>query len=151
MDLCWQCNVSAFNMLSRLVTAFLPRCQRLLVSWLQKPSAVILEPKKIKSVTFSIVSPSICYEMMGLDAMIFVFWMLRFFVVVCLFECWFLSQLFHSPVLPSPRGSLVPLHFLPLGWYHRHTWGCCYFSWQSWSSLWVIQPRISHGVLCISV
>ena len=61
-----------FNTLSRLVIAFLPRSKRLLISWLQSPSAVILEPKKIKSVTISIVSPSICHEVMGLDAMIFV-------------------------------------------------------------------------------
>jgi len=64
-----------FNMLSRLVTAFLPRSKHLLISWLQSPSAVILEPKKIKSVTVSIVSPSICHEVMGPDAMILVFWM----------------------------------------------------------------------------
>ena len=65
-----------FNMLSGLVIAFLPRNKCLLLSWLQSPSAVILEappPKKIKSVTVSIVSPSICHEMMGLDAMILVF------------------------------------------------------------------------------
>ena len=62
-----------FNMLSRLVIAFLPRSKRLLISWLQSPSAVILEPKKIKSVTASIVSPPICHEVMGLDAMILVF------------------------------------------------------------------------------
>ena len=61
-----------FNMLSRLVIAFLPRSKHLLISWLQSPSAVILEPKKIKSVTISIVFPSICHEVMGLDAMIFV-------------------------------------------------------------------------------
>ena len=67
-----------FNMLSRLVIAFLPRSKCLLISWLQSPSAVILEPKKIKSVTVSIVSPSICYEGMGPDAMILVFWMLSF-------------------------------------------------------------------------
>src|SRR5574338_376416 len=59
-----------FNMLSRLVIAFLSRSKRLLISWLQSPSAVILEPKKIKSVTVSIVSPSICHEVMGLDAVI---------------------------------------------------------------------------------
>ena len=59
-----------FNMLSRLVLAFLPRSKHLLISWLQSPSAVILEPKKIKSVTLFIVSPSICHEVMGLDAMI---------------------------------------------------------------------------------
>ena len=67
-----------FNMLSRLVIAFLPSSKRLLISWLQSPPAVNLEPKKIKSVTVFIVSPSICHEMMGPDAMIFVFWMLSF-------------------------------------------------------------------------
>ena len=60
-----------FNMLSRLVIAFLPRSKCLLISWLQPPSAVILETPKLKSVTVSIVSPSICHEMMGPDAMIF--------------------------------------------------------------------------------
>ena len=62
-----------FNMLSRLVIAFLPRNKCLLISWLQSPSMVILEPKKIKSVTVSIASPSICHEVMGPDAMILVF------------------------------------------------------------------------------
>jgi len=62
-----------FNMLSRLVIAFLPRSKHLLISWLQSPSAVILEPPKIKSLTVSIVSPSICHELMGLVAMILVF------------------------------------------------------------------------------
>ena len=60
-----------FNMLSRFVIAFLPRSKRLLISWLQSPSAVILEPPKIKSDTVSTVSPSICHEMMGPDSMIF--------------------------------------------------------------------------------
>ena len=60
-----------FNMLSSLVITFLPRSKRLLISWLQS-SAVILEPPKVKPVTVSIVSPSICHEVMGLDAMIFV-------------------------------------------------------------------------------
>ena len=62
-----------FNMLSRLVIAFLSRSKCLLISWLQAPSAVILEPKKIKSDTVSIVSPSIYHEVMGPDAMILVF------------------------------------------------------------------------------
>ena len=62
-----------FNMQSRLVIIFLPRSKRLLISWLQSPSAVIWEPKKIKSDTVSTVSPSICHEVMGPDAMIFVF------------------------------------------------------------------------------
>ena len=75
-----------FNMLSRFVIAFLPRSKHLLISWLQSPYAVILEPHTIKSLTVSIVSPSICHEVMGLD---------------------------HSPLPLSSRGSLVLLHFLP--------------------------------------
>ena len=59
-----------FNMLSRLAIAFLPKSKHHLVSWLQSPSAVILEPKKLKSATVSTVSPSICHEVMGPDAMI---------------------------------------------------------------------------------
>ena len=62
-----------FNMLSRFVIAFLPRSKSLLISWLQSPSAVILEPNKIKSDTVSTVSPPISHEVMELDAMIFVF------------------------------------------------------------------------------
>ena len=62
-----------FNMLSRLVTAFLPKSKRLLIARLQSPSVVILEPKKIKLLTVSIVSPFICHEVMGLDAMLLVF------------------------------------------------------------------------------
>ena len=62
-----------FNMLSRLVIVFLPRSKHLLISWLQSPSIVILEPKNMKSLTVSIISPSICREVMGPDAMILVF------------------------------------------------------------------------------
>ena len=62
-----------FNVLSRLVITFLPRTKRLLISWLQSPSAVILESQKIKSDTVSTVSPSICHQVMGPDAMIFIF------------------------------------------------------------------------------
>ena len=62
-----------FNILSKLVITFFPRSKRLLISWLQSPSAVILDPQKVKSDTVSIVSPSISYEVMGPDAMIFVF------------------------------------------------------------------------------
>ena len=70
MDLYQQSNVFAFQHVSRLVIAFLPKSKRFLISWLQSPPAVILELKKIKSVMISIVFSSICYEMMGLDAMI---------------------------------------------------------------------------------
>ena len=62
-----------FNRLFRFVIVCLPRSKHLFISWLQSPSAVILEPPKIKSDTVSSVSPSFCYEVMGLDAMIFVF------------------------------------------------------------------------------
>ena len=62
MDLCWPSNVSAFQYASRLVRIFLPRSKRLLISWLQSPSAVILKPRKTKSATVSTVSPSICHE-----------------------------------------------------------------------------------------
>ena len=62
-----------FNMLSKFVIAFLPRSKSLLISWLQSPSAVIFYPKKIKSVTVSIVSPSICHEVMEPYAMILIF------------------------------------------------------------------------------
>ena len=77
-DLCQQSNVSAFYMLSRFIIAFLPRSKCLLISWLQSESTVISEPKKIKSVTVSIVSLSICHEMMKLDTKIFAFWILSF-------------------------------------------------------------------------
>ena len=73
-----------FNMLSRLVITFLPRSKHLFISWLQSLSAVILEPKKIKSLTVSTVYPSICHEAMGLDAMILVFWMLSFKLIFSL-------------------------------------------------------------------
>ena len=90
-----------FNMLSRLVITFLLRSKRLLISWLQSPSAVILEPPKIKSDTVSTVSPSISHEVMGPDAVIFVFWMLSFKPTFSLSSFTFI------------KSSLVLLHFLP--------------------------------------
>ena len=89
------------NILSRFVITILPRSKCLLISCLQSPSAVVLEPRKIKSPTVFIVSPSICHEVMGQDAMIFVFWTLSF-----------KPTFFHSPLSLSSRGSLVLLHFL---------------------------------------
>ena len=73
MDLVGKVMSLLFNMLSSLVIAFLPRSKHILILWLQSPSAVILEPKKIKSYTVSLVSPFICHKMMELDAMILVF------------------------------------------------------------------------------
>ena len=90
-----------FNMLSSLVITFLPRSKRLSISWLQSPSAVILEPRKIKSATVYTVSPSICHEMIGPGAMTLVFWMLSFKPTFSLSSFTFIKRL------------LVPLHFLP--------------------------------------
>ena len=92
-----------FNMLSRLVIAFLPRSKHLLISWLQFPSAVILEPKKIKAVTVSIVSPSICHEVMGPDAMILIFQMLSFEPAFSLSSFTFINRLFSSSLLSAIR------------------------------------------------
>ena len=91
--------VDKVTSLSRLVITFLPRSKHLLISWLQSPSAVILEPQKIKAATVSTVSPSICHEVMEPNAMILVFWMLSF-------------KPTFSPLSLSSRGFLV-LHFLP--------------------------------------
>ena len=92
-----------FNMLSRLVIDFLPRNMHLLISWLQSPSAVILEPKKIKSFTVSIVSPSICHEMMGPDAIILFFRMLSFKLTFSLSSFVFIKRLFSSSLLSAIR------------------------------------------------
>ena len=92
-----------FNMLSMLVIAFLPRSMCLLISWLQSSSAVILEPKRIKSVTVSIVSLSVCHEVMELDAMIFIFWMLSFKLAFSLSSFTFIKRLFSSSSLPAIR------------------------------------------------
>ena len=90
-----------FNILSRFVIVFLPRSKYLFISRLQSPSAVILEPKKRKSLTVSVVSPSICHEVMGPDAMIFVFWMLSFKPAVSLSSLSFSKRLFSSSSLSA--------------------------------------------------
>ena len=92
-----------FNMLSRFVIVFLPRSKRLLILWLQLPSAVILELKKIKSLTTSTVSPSICHQVMGPNAMIFVFWMLNFKSNFSLSSFTFIKRLFSSSSLSAIR------------------------------------------------
>ena len=96
-----------FNMLSRLVTTLLLRSMHLLISWLQSPSIVILEPPKIKSAT---VSPSICHEVMGLDAMILVFWMLGFKPTFSFSSFTFIKRLFSSTLLSAIR--VVPFAYL---------------------------------------
>ena len=92
-----------FNMLSRLVVTFLPRSKCLLISWLQSPSAVILEPPKIKSAIVSTVYPSISHAVMGPDAMIFVFWMLSFKPAFSLSSFTFIKRLFSSSSLSAIR------------------------------------------------
>ena len=123
-----------FNMLSRLVITFLQRSKHLLILWLQSPFTVILKPKKIKSVTDSLLSPSICHEVMGLDAMIFVFWMLSFKPVFSLSSFTFIKRLFGS----SSLSAIV--------WCHLHIRGYWYFSWQSWFQL-VLHPA-QHFTWC---
>ena len=107
-----------FNMLFMLVIVFLSRSKRLLILWLQSPSAVIMEPKNIKSVTDSIVSPSICHEVMAPDVMICVFWMFRFQPAFSLSSFTFIKRLFSSS-LSAIRVVLC-------------IWGYWYFSQQSW-------------------
>ena len=92
-----------FNTLSRFVITFLPRSKRLLISWLQSSSVVILETKKIKSDTVSTVFLSICHKVMGLDAMILVFWMLSFKPTFSLSSFTFIKRLFSSSSLSAIR------------------------------------------------
>ena len=92
-----------FNILSSLAITFLPWNKCLLISWLQSPSAVILEPMKIKPVTVSTVSPSIYHEVMELDAMILVFWMLNFKPTFSLSSFTFIKMLFSSSSLSAIR------------------------------------------------
>ena len=92
-----------FNKLYRLVITFLPRSKCLLISWLQSPSAVILESKKIKSDTVSTVSSSICYEVMGPDAMILDFWTLSFNPNISLLSFNFINDLVNFSLLSAIR------------------------------------------------
>ena len=134
MDLCLGKVMSLlFNMLSRWVIAFLLRSKPLLISWLQSPSTVILEPKKIKSLTVSIVSPSICHELMGPDAMILVLWRLSFKPTFSLSSFTFIKRLFSS-LLSAIR--VVSSAYLCIMSSVKHYW--C-FSQQFWFQL-VLHP-----------
>ena len=125
-----------FNKLSSLVITFCPRSKHLLISWLQSPSAVISEPRKIKSST---VFSFICHEMMGQDTMIFIFWMLSFKPNFSLSSFTFIKRFFSSSSLSAK------------GWCHMHIWGYWYFSRRSWFQL-VLHPaqRFSWCTLHIS-
>ena len=114
-----------FKMLSRFLTAFLPRSKSLLISWLLSPSAVFWSPRKLTLSLLPLFSH--LFAVKGWDQMPWSY----FF--------WVLSQLFHSALSLSSRGSLVSLCFLPLKWYHLLIWDCWYFSWCSWFQL-VLYP-----------
>ena len=101
------------NMLSRLIITFLPRSKRLLISWLKSPSAGILKPKKIKSLTVSIIYPSTCHEVMELEAVFLGFCILSFKPAFSLFSFTFNKRLFSSSLLSAIRmGSSTHLRLL---------------------------------------
>ena len=125
-----------FNMLSRLVITFLPRSKHLLISWLQSPSAMILEPPQIKSLTLSTISISICHEVMGPDAMILVFWMLSFKPTFSLSSFTFIKRLFSSS-LSAKCGVTCISEVIDISPSDLD------------SSLCFIQSSFSHDVLCI--
>ena len=145
-----------FNMLSRVVIVFLPRSKHLLVSWLQSPFAVILEPKKIKSVTIFTFSQSICHEVMGPDALILGFWK-SFKATFSLSSFTFIKRLFSSSSLSAIRCQMADgiCHFGK--WYQMVTF--VYMRLLIFlispgnldSSLWSIQSGISHYVLWIEI
>ena len=126
-----------FSMLSWLVITYLRRNKGLLISWLQSPPTVILEPPKIKSLTVSIASPSICHEVMGLDAMILVFWMLSFKPAYSLYSFTFTKRLFSSSLLSAIRVVSSAYQVIDISPGNLD------------SSLWFLQPRVSRDVLCI--
>ena len=128
-----------FNALSRFVIAFLPRSKRLLISWVQSTSAVILEPKKIKSVTVAFVSPSIFHEVRRPDTMIIVFWMLSFKPIFSLLFYIHQEALQFLFTFCHKDGVICISEFIDISPGNLD------------SSLWVIQPSISYDVLCIEV
>ena len=127
MDLCWQRESLLFNMLSRFVIAFLSRSKHLLILWLQSPSAMILEPKKIKYVTASTFASSVCHEVMGPDATIIALWMFGFKPSLSFSSFNLFKRLLSSSSLSAIRRlSSAYLRLLV-------------FSWQFWFQL-VIHP-----------
>ena len=125
-----------FNMLSRFFIAFLPRSKRLLILWLQSISTVIFDPKKIKSATLCIFSPSLCHEVIGLDAMIFVFWMLSFKPAFSLSSFTFIKRFLFTF---CNYGGIILSEVVRI------------FPGNLDSILWVFQSSFSHDVLSIQV
>ena len=125
-----------FTMLSRFVITFFPRSKCLSILWLK--STVSLEPKKIKSATVSSFSPFICHEVMRLDAVILIFYMLYFKPAFILYSFTLIRKLFSSSSLSAIYSSIICISEIV-----NISPGNFYFS------LWFIQPSISHDVLCI--
>ena len=122
-----------FNTLSRFIIVFLPRSKHLLISWLKLLSAVILEPNKRKSVTVS------TFFLVAIKWWDWMPWSL-------FFEYWVLNQLFHSPLSPSSRGSLILLSAIRVVPSAYLIWGCWYFSQQSWFQL--VTSSLAFHVMC---
>ena len=131
------------NMLSRLVITFLPRNKCLLISWLQSPSSVILEPRKVNSATVSTVSPSICHEVMGLDPMILVLWMLSFKPTFSLSSFTFIKRFFSLEwvAFPFPRRSSQPRDWTQV----PHIAGGFFTSWATMEAQF---PKKSNAKEC---
>ena len=127
-----------YNILSRFVIVFLPRSKSLFISWLQSPSTVIFEPKKIRLTLFPLFLLSICHEVMGPDAMIFVLWMLSIKPTFSLCSFTFIKRLFSSSSLSAIKGGVIciskVIDISPSNLDPR----LCF-----------IQPTISHDVVCI--
>ena len=127
-----------FNMLPRLVITFLQRSIRLLIWWLQSPPAVIFEPKKVKSLTVSLVTPSICHEVMGPDGMILVFWILSFKSTFFPFLFYFRKEALYFFLAFCPKSGVICIsEVIDISPGNLD------------SSLCFIQPSVSHDVLWI--
>ena len=135
-----------FNMLSRLVIAFLSRSKCLLISQLQSPSVVILDPKKVKSVTVFIVSPSICHEVIGLDAMILVHWMLSFKLAFSLSSFTFIKRLFSS-LLSAIR--VVLFAYLSYWYFSLQSWFQLVLHPVPWTARSTVNPKGNHTQIFI--
>ena len=142
-----------FNTSSRFVIAFLPRSNQILISWLQSPSTLILEPRKRKSVNTSNFSPSVCHEVMGPDAMILVFWMLRFKRTFSLSSFTLIKKLFSSSLLSAIRvvsfAYLRLLIFLLAILFQLLTHPYWHFPWCALCMSWINRVTINSLVFSI--
>ena len=147
-----------FNMLSRLVITFLPRSKHLLISWLQSASVVILESPKIKSDTVSTVSPSICHEVMGPDAVILVFWKLSFKPTFSLCSFAFIKRLFSSSLSAKKcvviciykQGDNIQPWRTPFPFWNQCVVPCPVLTVASWPAFRFLKRQVRWSVIPIS-